>query len=785
MGINNIKLGYNQTFSYELPWLGKKLRSTRANPIAFDTETEVVEEGIPRVALITASNGSQSCVIHPRQLCSFIEVHRFDYWVGHNTPFDFWVIDKYLKSLSQHLSVVQEAISNWWRIVDEGRMFDTMILDMLYRLAKGDGEKGGDPEIGIWPRNLGEVAKEFSNVPVNKEDPFRMRYEELLTTTGFRDWDDPTIDRGFWDYAISDSIATAKSYNSLYIQSKNFWDTFKKRIPEKSSEIQINCLDRYGLLTETLQVKAAIALHYMEKQGINIHRERVQILDNSYREQVDDVIEYMRCVWPTLFKYIYPKKPRKCKKNEAVLLTWKDPPLGELPLQKTKKTDLPSLNTTSLKEILSSVAEELEVDVPMSTGKTGDISKSIKSWTEHRNEHPFLQAWSLVAESSKLLSFISIAKEREILRPRYGLLKTTGRTSSYGPNLQQWPRQDSFRAIFIPRPGYKLLAIDYSYIELRTLAAVCYARLGRSVLGDVIKEGRDPHIHTASLVSNRSYGDLENDLKEPKGSSKQKNAKHLRQSAKAINFGVPGGLGARKLVLYSKCTYGVDFTLDEADQLRQRLIYEIYPELSDKDGYLADESFRNLSININVPLKVILKTFEVGPENFHLCGRALGKILKGTPIKNDGTPYKEFFVERMWSQLNYVIELSSTLGEDLKDKIRLKEPSKKLFRTLLGGNSVTLTGRMRGGVDYTQQKNTPFQGIAADGGKMALWNMLKEGIRIIGFVHDEILCEVPEDSIEHSTNRIQTIMEESMEKILGNCIPISTEYVIGDYWIKG
>ena len=59
----------------------------------------------------------------------------------------------------------------------------------------------------------------------------------------------------------------------------------------------------------------------------------------------------------------------------------------------------------------------------------------------------------------------------------------------------------------IPSLGYYFIAIDYSAIELRTLAAVCQRRYGSSKLGDVIKQGIDPHAFTASMVkANSRFG---------------------------------------------------------------------------------------------------------------------------------------------------------------------------------------------------------------------------------------------------------------------------------------
>ena len=59
-----------------------------------------------------------------------------------------------------------------------------------------------------------------------------------------------------------------------------------------------------------------------------------------------------------------------------------------------------------------------------------------------------------------------------------------------------------------PRPGHLFLIVDYSFIELRTLAAVCEARYGRSRLADVIRAGIDPHCYTAAMFEGMELDDV-------------------------------------------------------------------------------------------------------------------------------------------------------------------------------------------------------------------------------------------------------------------------------------
>lgn len=105
----------------------------------------------------------------------------------------------------------------------------------------------------------------------------------------------------------------------------------------------------------------------------------------------------------------------------------------------------------------------------------------------------------------------------------------TGRLSSSDPNLQNIPirREDGrrIRQAFVARPGYRIVAADYSQIELRIMAHLSEDR----GLLDAFAEGRDIHTATAAEVFGASLEAVSTDQ---------------RRSAKAINFGLIYGMSA-------------------------------------------------------------------------------------------------------------------------------------------------------------------------------------------------------------------------------------------------
>lgn len=88
----------------------------------------------------------------------------------------------------------------------------------------------------------------------------------------------------------------------------------------------------------------------------------------------------------------------------------------------------------------------------------------------------------------------------------------TGRLSSSEPNLQNIPRVDKkkpdtygsmIRRLFIPKPGYTLLAVDYSQVEYRLFAHFTQD----PILLEAFKNDRDVHEETGKLVgADRSIG---------------------------------------------------------------------------------------------------------------------------------------------------------------------------------------------------------------------------------------------------------------------------------------
>lgn len=104
------------------------------------------------------------------------------------------------------------------------------------------------------------------------------------------------------------------------------------------------------------------------------------------------------------------------------------------------------------------------------------------------------------------------------------------------------------------------------------------------------------------------------------------------------------------------------------------------------------------------------------------------------------------------------------------------------------------SGRIRGNPRYTEASNMPFQGMASDGAKRALFEVAREcwavpesplfGCRPLVFVHDEIIVESPAERAHESAMRLREIMVREMEVCTPD-IPASATPAIATRWAKG
>ena len=177
--------------------------------------------------------------------------------------------------------------------------------------------------------------------------------------------------------------------------------------------------------------------------------------------------------------------------------------------------------------------------------------------------HPAAKALLKYREAAKLVSTYGSSflgnihpKTKRIHANFEPLGTSTGRVSCHGPNLQNLPTDSRFHAA-ISAPNEKVLVTaDYATCELRVLAALS----GDKTFIEAFAQDADLHSRVASEMFQKPVSKTENP--------------HLRQRAKAINFGLIYGMGHRAL--------GKQVGVSEDDaRILLKQYFDAYPGIAD------------------------------------------------------------------------------------------------------------------------------------------------------------------------------------------------------------
>jgi DNA polymerase-1 len=194
-----------------------------------------------------------------------------------------------------------------------------------------------------------------------------------------------------------------------------------------------------------------------------------------------------------------------------------------------------SFNLGSPKQLQQILFEELKIPVIKKTPK-GAPSTAEEVLQELALDYPLPKVILENRGLSKLkstytdkLPLMVSAKTGRVHTSYHQAVTATGRLSSTDPNLQNIPiRSEQGRKIrqaFIAPPDYKIVAIDYSQIELRIMAHLSNDK----GLVTAFSEGKDIHKATAAEIFSVELDEVTTDQ---------------RRSAKAINFGLIYGMSA-------------------------------------------------------------------------------------------------------------------------------------------------------------------------------------------------------------------------------------------------
>jgi DNA polymerase I len=168
----------------------------------------------------------------------------------------------------------------------------------------------------------------------------------------------------------------------------------------------------------------------------------------------------------------------------------------------------------------------------------GKVSTKESELEKMRDLHPIISLILEYRELQKMLSTyidnipLMVGEDGRLHAKFLQTGTTTGRMSSQDPNLQNIPNKIGLgmevRKSFKAGKGFKLVAFDYSQIEIRIAAFLS----GDEKLLEIFRKGEDVHTAVASEVFNVPLDKVD---------------KEMRRKAKVINFGIMYGMGVSAL----------------------------------------------------------------------------------------------------------------------------------------------------------------------------------------------------------------------------------------------
>lgn len=690
---------------------------------ALDTETELIDEQQPENIPRFVIAG----VYDGKKAYLLIREHLADFFRLHEG------LTVVMHNAAFDLAVLDQSLGGDYDVysfAEAGWVRDTMTLHRLYELATS-----GDS--GMTGSSLADSCHKHLSLTVSKEEKDATG---KMVRTNFGPWIDKPkeLPKEYIDYLIGDIDATYRLYRRLQMLYQELWVQILRDRPFGFVDERHlrDAWKKYGPLTHDIQLKASIVLGAVTRNGLRVDTVRL----NSFRKSL---LDEQRELLSELHTYGY------------------QPGKGSI---------------LALQRILQQI-ESNNNGVRFPRTETGKISTAAENLEPFAAEIPFIGLYRRYQEIGKLLSSFLDKMRKGKLHPKFDYLKNTGRTSAFGDiSAQNLPRDERVRNLFVASPGHVFVDADYSAVEMATLAqAVLIQFGGKSAMAEAINAGADLHRLIAAKVAGKPEADVD---------------KSERQRAKAVNFGLPGGMGVRTLREYAKQNYGVELSEEETQSLNDAW-FAAFPEMEDfLHGSTRDvdlgEALADL-LHLNEPTCGSATGQEShGDRSRSILGWMARKVLKmPNPCTNGGRWYTDDEIDYVWSRVAGIV---SRLPRKCREDVEKRRPSEELAWAVCNlaetEYSMTATGRLRAGVTFCSQHNTIFQGLAADGAKLSMWKLWRNGYRIVNFIHDEFLIELPvQDDYSEPSEEVKRLMIEGMREVVPD-VRIGVEYIVTPRWSK-
>lgn len=308
-----------------------------------------------------------------------------------------------------------------------------------------------------------------------------------------------------------------------------------------------------------------------------------------------------------------------------------------------------------------------------------------------------------------------LSGKRLVVFGSYGIgFAETGRWTSWKPNLQNQPK--SLRGMYVaPTSGYVIVSADYKSLELYTLCQALESFGLRGKLYETLKAGADAHRVAGALV----HGIPEEDVTD-----------NQRQGAKACNFGLPGGMGARRFYNYCRQQYGMDITFAQAAELRRSWFRDFAPEVAQ-----------------------FLAMLDISPSQ---------------EFREYGVRYRDWL---------------ASVGLDPEGEYSKWDLSRHLNAGRLYDVTIS-SGRRFPNRRYSQAANVHFQALGAEIVTRAFVKCADAGLDVISVVHDSISLQSPPPCAKLDAKLLAACMLEAQEEVCVDLVDFlpEPEVEIGERW---
>jgi DNA polymerase-1 len=432
-------------------------------------------------------------------------------------------------------------------------------IEEIYKKIKKDPEQF--IKVGIKPRII-ELVKEneeealFSKTlaTIRKDAPIDFKLPEK---TFWENADIQKIEKTFMEFEFKSLFFRIESFFGDNQNSKP--ENFRAGLAERSEEnrgpekilLDLNSGDQDEKIDSEKLTEAGIALWLLNSDKTNPNLEDILFFTKEKTfEKAYEVIfkrlkeEKLERIYEEVEKPIIPivKEMQDC----GVLIDQKyfEELSKEYHIELDKLTKKiyelagTEFNINSPKQL----GEILFVKMGLKTSKkktaSGSVSTKISVLEELEEGNPIIKEIMAYRELQKLLStYIDVIPKMVSTDGRLHAKflqngTTTGRFASQDPNLQNLPIKSELgmriRGGFIAEKKHKLLALDYSQVELRVVAMLSNDKKMTKIFADK----KDIHSGVASFVFNVPI---------------EKVDKEMRRRAKVINFGIIYGMGVSSL----------------------------------------------------------------------------------------------------------------------------------------------------------------------------------------------------------------------------------------------